>query len=115
MAKVECNSILVTSTGGKTPVLDDFTLDIDRLVLFAVFSDGTVAAGYYDASKKFTGSSTYKDENVNYPLTHYRNISGIKTKVCEISVTNLDVGEFSINVSTLSNGSVTLYYAAYED
>jgi hypothetical protein len=115
MPKVEYNSVLITSTGPDIPVLDDSTLDIDRLVFWIVTSDGTSAGGYYDnTSKKFTGSSTYGDENSTKSLTHYRNVSGTKTKVFEMNVTALDVGEFSINTTTITANTV-LHYVAYED
>lgn len=100
MSKVEYGSITVLSTGNKIPILNDDTLSIERVVLFVANTTGETSAGYYDSSVTFTGSSAYGDENLTKTITHYRNISGTKTKVFEALVTNLDVGEFTINVTT---------------
>lgn len=102
MAKVEYGAITVLSTGPKTPVLSDFTLDVERVVLFVSSSATEASAGYYDSSVTFTGSSAYNDENMSHTVTHYRNISGVKTKVFECIITNLDVGEFTFNVTTIT-------------
>lgn len=101
MSKVEMNQITVVSTGNETPVLDDFSLVVQRVVMWVSdASGGQGAAGYYDSSVTFTGSSTYKDENMTKTLTHYRNVSGVKTKVFEAVVTSIGTGQFTFNVST---------------
>lgn len=100
MAKVEYGSTLITSTGSDILVLNDSSLVVERVVLFTADSDTEVSAGYHDASVDFTGSAKYGDENLTHTLTHYRTISGVKTKTFETTVTDLDTGEFTINTTT---------------
>jgi hypothetical protein len=105
MAKVEYGSITVNSTGNKIPILSDTTLVVERVVLFIASSSSETSAGYYDTSATFTGGSAYGDENDTKTITHYRNVGGVKTKVFEGIVTNLDTGEFTVNVSTLTQST----------
>lgn len=112
MSKVEYGSITVLSTGPKTPILTDSTLVVERVVLFISSSSTESSAGYYDSSVTFTGSSAYGDENDTKTITHYRNISGVKTKVFEGIVTNLDTGEFTVNVSTVTQ-TTTLRFVVF--
>ena len=106
MSKVEYGSISLVSTGNKTPTLFDDTLVVEAVVLWVSSSSTESSAGFFDSSKTFTGSSAYSDENNTKAITHYRNIGGTKTKVVEATVTGLGVGEFDINVSTLSTSTV---------
>lgn len=112
MTKVEYGSITIGSTGNKIPVLDDDTLVVERVVLFIASSSTETSAGYYDTSVTFTGGSAYLDENSSNTITHYRNISGIKTKVFEGIVTNLDTGEFTVNV-TIVTQSTSLKFVVF--
>lgn len=112
MPKVEYGSITVLSTGNKIPILNDDTLDIERVILFVASSSTEASAGYHDSSVDFTGSSAYGDENLTQTITHYRNISGVKTKVFEAVITSLDVGEFTINVTTCTQ-STSLKFVAF--
>lgn len=114
MAKVEYGSFLVLSTGNKTPILADDTLDIKRVVLWVASSSTETSAGYYDSSVTFTGGSAYNDENMTKVITHYRNIGGVKTKVFEATVTDLDIGEFTINVTTCTQNTI-VHILAYGD
>jgi hypothetical protein len=102
MPKVEYGSFTITSTGPDTIILNDDTIDITDVVLFVANSSSEVSAGHSDGTTQFTGGSAYGDENASHVLTHYRNISGTKTKVLETATTNLDVGEFSIDTTTLT-------------
>lgn len=113
MAKVEYGQITLLNgySGNAMPVLSDSTLDIKRVVLFIANSATEASAGYYDSSVTFTGSSAYQDENVTKTITHYRNVSGTKTKVFEAVVTNLDIGEFSINVTTCTQQTALKFVA----
>lgn len=112
MSKVEYGQITVNSTGNEIPILDDSTLNIERVVLFVSNSSSEVSAGYYDSSVKFTGSSAYQDSNTTKTLTHYRNIGGVKTKVFEATVTYLDIGEFGISVTTCT-AQTSLKFVAF--
>lgn len=112
MPKVEYNSVAITSTGNEIVVLDDSTLDISHLVLFISSSSSESAAGFTNGTINFTGSSAYGDENLTKTITHYRNISGTKTKVFEAVVTALDTGEFYLSVTTCTQTTV-LRYVAY--
>lgn len=111
MSKVEYGSFAVTSTGGDTPVLDDFTLNVQKVILFIPSSASETSVGFHDSSSDFTGSSAYNEENYAHSLTHWRNIGGTKTKVFECMVTNMDVGEFSINTTTLSSTTIVHFVA----
>lgn len=105
MAKVEYGSLTVTSTGTKIFVLADTTLQVERVVLFVSDSATVASAGYGDTTVNFNGGSAYADENSTYSLTHYRNVSGTKTKIVEATVpTNsfISTGEFRLSVSILS-------------
>lgn len=112
MAKVEYGSITVTGTGNDIIVLNDSTLDVQKVVLFVASSSTEASAGFSDGTIKFTGGSAYGDENDTKTLTHYRNVSGTKTKVFETDVTNMDVGEFTINTTTCTQ-ITTLRLVAY--
>jgi len=74
--------------------------------LWVASSSTETSAGYYDGTATFTGSYAYQDENLTNSITHYRNIGVTKTKVLEGTVTNLDTGEFIINISTLTASTV---------
>lgn len=107
MSKVEYGRITVTSAGNKIPILSDSSLAIQRIILWVGSSATESSAGYYDSSVTFTGSSAYQDENLTNSITHYRNISGTKTKVLEVTVTSTSsTGEFTINISTLTASTV---------
>lgn len=106
MSKVEYGSFAVTGAGGDTPILDDFTLNVQKVILFIPTSATETSVGFHDSSSDFTGSTAYSEENNTKSLTHWRNIGGTKTKVFECMVTNMDVGEFSINTTTWSSTTV---------
>lgn len=105
-------TVLASSTGNKTPILEDYTLDIQAVALLIASSATESAVGFYDGTKQFTGSSAYKDSSTTRSITHYRNIGGVKTKVFEGTVTNLDIGEFTINVTTCTQNTA-LRFVAY--
>ena len=113
MAKVEFGKTLITSTGSTIVSLDDYGLDIDDIILWVANSSAESSAGYSDGSGSFTGSARYGDENLNNTITHYRNISGVKTKVFEATVTLLDIGEFTLNTTTLT-AQIELNFVARE-
>jgi len=112
MSKVEYGSFAVTSTGGDTPVLNDSSLNVEKVILFIPTSSSETSVGFHDSTANFTGSTAYSEENTLKSLTHWRNIGGTKTKVFECTVTNMDVGEFSINTTTLS-GTTVLHFVAF--
>lgn len=114
MPKVEYGSILVLSTGNKTPVLSDSSLVVNRVAAWVSSSATESTGGYSDTVKTFTGSSAYGDENTSKLISHYRNIGGVKTKVFECTLSGLDTGEFTINVTTCTQNTV-FRFAAYED
>lgn len=104
MPKVEYGSFTIVSNGTNTIFLNDDTINIQSIVLFIADSSNEVSAGVFDGTNTYTGSSAYSDENYTKTLTHYRNISGVKTKIIETVVTNIsDVGEFSTNTTTLTS------------
>lgn len=105
MSKVEYGQITINSTGYKAPILDDDTLEIEKLVAFVSSSSTEASAGFYDSTAQFTGSSAYQDSNSSKLITHYRNIGGVKTKVFEAVVVSLDTGEFTINVTTCTQST----------
>lgn len=113
MSKVEFKKVLVTSTGNKIYVLDDTTLKADKVVLFVATSADEVSAGFSDLVDQFTGSAKYQDENTSKTLTHYRDISGIKTKTLEAEYTGSDFGEIYVNISTRTENTY-LCYVAFE-
>ena len=114
MAKKEYGQITAVSTGYKTPVLDDYDLNVSRVVLSIVDSNGDTAFGYHDSSVDFGGSTTYHDSTMTSTIVHYKNVGGVKTKVFEATVTNMDVGEFTFNVTTLAS-STSVKFTVYED
>lgn len=111
MSKVEYGSTTLISTGSPIIVLNDYTLDIDKLVLFVSSSATEATAGFYDGTVTFTGGSAYGDENATKTITHYRNIGGTKTKVFECTVSNLDVGEFTLSVTTCTQNTQVKFVA----
>lgn len=112
MAKVEIGSSTVTATGPTIIILNDGTLNITDVVLFVGNSTSEIAVGHSDGTTTFTGSYAYLDANFTKTLTYYRNIGGTKTKVFETVVTDLDVGEFTINTTTLPS-SLQIKFVAY--
>lgn len=111
MSKVEEGSITVSSTGNKVPILNDSSIVVERVVLYITSSSTEGAAGYHDGTVNFTGSSAYHDENYANTITHYRNIGGTKTKVFEGIITNLDTGEFTVNVTTCTQSTLLRFVA----
>lgn len=100
MTKIEQSSITITSAGGDTIVLNDYTLDISKIVFLVTTSASEISTGFSDGTVNFTSNIQYGDTNMTKSITHYRNISGVKTKTFEAAVTLLDIGEFSINTTT---------------
>lgn len=113
MSKIEYGSFSVLSTGNKLPILNDSTLKVERVILFIAESNGETSTGYHDLSVDFTAGVAYGDKNTTNTLTHYRNISGVKTKVFEAKVTNMDTGEFTVNVSTITESPKSLRFIAF--
>lgn len=113
MSKVEYGSSTQVSTGNKIIVLNDGTLTPTKIVLFIASSSTETSAGYSDLTVQFTGSARYSDENYTKSITHYRTISGVKTKVFEAMATYFDTGEFGINVSTCTQ-STSLKFVVFE-
>ncbi len=111
MRKVELGSITIVTTGPDLIILNDSTIDIDRVVLMSIESDQEAAFGFGDTVDNFTGSIKHGDKNISESLTFYRNISSVKTKVLELEVTNLDIGEFSINVKTCTTPTKVWFLA----
>lgn len=105
MAKVETGSITFSSTGNKIVTLADASLQIQKIVICVSDSTTVASFGYSDGTVNFTGGTAYGDEDDTKTITHYRNVSGTKTKIIEglISGTGFSsAGEFTINISTLS-------------
>lgn len=112
MSKIEQGASTIVSTGSKTFVLNDFSLSVEKVVFLIVNSSTEVSTGFSDGTVNFTGSVTYGDTSMTKSITHYRNISGTKTKTFEAVVTLLDVGEFTINVTTCTQ-STQVKFVAY--
>lgn len=112
MSKIEIGSIAVTSTGGDTPVLNDYTLSVEKVLLFIPTSSTETSVGFHESGVNFTGSTAYLEKNTSNSITHWRNIGGTKTKVFESTVTNMDVGEFSINTTTCS-GTTIIWFVVF--
>lgn len=113
MSKVEYGQFTVLNgyNGNELPTLTDSSLVVQRVVLFISSSATESSAGYHDASVDFTGSAAYQDENTTKTITHYRNIGGVKTKVFEAKITNMDIGEFTINVTTCTQNTSLKFVA----
>ena len=112
MAKIEQGSITITGTGNNILVLNDSSLVVQKLVFLIVHSTTEVSTGFSDGTINFTGNVGYGDTNMTKSITHYRNISGTKTKTFEGVVSNLDTGEFTLNVTTCTQ-STQLKFIAY--
>lgn len=104
MAKVEGTSNTILSTGNKLLILNDATLDINRVSISVIDSDTVYSLGGSDGVTTYCSNKNYGDISTT-TFFHYRNISGVKTKVIELTVTSFDVGEFWINVSTLAQST----------
>lgn len=109
MSKAEYKRVFVLSTGNKTYILDDDTLTPDMAVLAVVTALDEVTAGFSDVTDTFNGSSKYQDENFTHTVTHYRNISGVKTKTFEATVTGFAAGEIYVNVTTCTENTYLMY------
>lgn len=115
MAKVEYGSSTITSSGLNGFTLADSTLQPQRVVFWVTDSSTASSAGFSDLTNKFTANTTYGDVSTSKALTHYRNVSGTKTKIIEFDLpsTSFDyAGEFYINITTLV-GTPKLYFAVH--
>lgn len=105
MAKLEQGSSTIVSTGNKTIILSDSTLAIQKIVFMVNNSTTEVSTGFSDGTVNFTGNVGYGDVNMTKSITHYRNIGGTKTKTFEGVITLLDIGEFTLNVTTCTQNT----------
>jgi hypothetical protein len=105
MAKVELTNRTFTTTSTETVILNDDTIDIEKVVAMVVDSSTVAAFGYGDTVDNFTGSIKHLDKNTTKTITFYKDVSSVKTKVFEATITNLDIGEFSINVTTCTQNT----------
>jgi hypothetical protein len=107
MAKVERGAITVVSSGSKTYVLNDDTL-IPTNISFSIStnSNSERSVGNYNGLINYSGNiGTYSDVSATKSICHYRNISGVKTKIAEATVTGFDEGEFYMNFTTLTENT----------
>lgn len=111
MAKLEQGSSTITSTGSKIFVLNDSTLSIEKVTFLISHSSTEVSTGFSDGTVNFTGNVGYGDTSITKSITHYRNISGVKTKTFEGVITLLDVGEFTLNVTTCTQNTQVRFVA----
>lgn len=105
MSKVEYGSATITSTGSKTFVLADDTLQVEKVVLFVTDSSTVGSAGFGDQTINFAGGSAYNDETNTKALQHYRNVSGTKTLIIEGTIpptSFVNAGEFVLAVTTVA-------------
>lgn len=105
MAKIELGSTTITSTGNNIIILNDDTLSIEKIVFLIANSSTEVSTGFSDGVVNFTSNVGYGDTSMTKSITHYRNIGGTKTKTFEAVVTNLDIGEFTLNVTTCTQAT----------
>lgn len=112
MSKIEQGSITITGTGNTIIVLNDYNLVVQKLTFLIVNSTTELSTGFSDGTINFTGNIGYGDTNMTKSITHYRNISGVKTKTFEGVISNLDTGEFTLNVTTCTQ-STQLKFVAY--
>lgn len=115
MSKVELGSSTIVSTGTKTLTLNDSSLVPQKIVLFTMDSSTVGGAGYGDTATNFTGDTTYGDVDTVHSLTHYKNVSGVKTKVFEATVPSnafAVAGEFKLSVTTLS-ATTKVYFVVF--
>ena len=111
MAKLEQGSSTITSTGNTLIILNDDTIDIQKIVFLISHSSTEVSTGFSDGTVNFTGNVGYGDTNMTKSITHYRNISGVKTKTFEGVISNLDIGEFTLNVTTCTQATQVKFLA----
>lgn len=102
--KVETGSTFVNSTGNKIPTLSDPTLVVDMVIFFVGTAVAEVSAGFSDLTNKFNANK-YGDSNLTKTFRHYRTISGTKTKTLELDLTAVSTGDFTFNVSTLTQNT----------
>lgn len=114
MSKVEYGSATFNSTGLKTLVLNDDTLQVQKVVLFVTDSSTVGSAGYGDQTDNFSGGSAYSDETATKAIQHYRNVSGTKTLIIEGTIpanSFATVGEFTLSLTTLSTSTQVKFIA----
>lgn len=104
--------ITYTATGNYLPTLDDGDAYVQNLVCMIVSSATEYSTGYSDSSNNFTWSNAYSERNQTYTITHYRNKSGVKTKVFEakVPVNGFNTaGQFNFNVTTCTENTVVRF------
>ena len=111
MAKLEQGSSTITATGSNLIILNDDTIDIEKMVFMVVNSTTEVSTGFSDGTINFTGNVGYGDTNMTKSITHYRSIGGTKTKTFEAVISLLDVGEFTLNVTTCTQPTQVKFLA----
>lgn len=105
MAKVEPIAATFLSSGSKTIVLNDSSIDIEKVVLYIVSSTGEKTAGFSDSVTNFSGNLSHMETSTTKTLSHYRTIGGIKTKVFEATIPSnafSDTGELKLDITTLT-------------
>lgn len=106
--------ITYTATSNDIITLDDTDAYVQNLLCTIVSSATEYSTGYSDSSNNFTWSNAYNERNQTYTITHYRNKSGVKTKVFEAKVPVngfSSSGEFNFNVTTCTETTVVKFIA----
>lgn len=111
MSKVERGTVTIVATGNRTVYLSDFTLVPEYVSLSVTTNNGNERSlGGSNGIINFSGcSGTYTDVSTTKSIMHYRNVSGIKTKTIEGTVTAMGTGYITFNFTTWTeNTTLTL-------
>lgn len=116
MAKVEKGSFTIPNgdTSLQTIILNDDTIDIEKIVFMIVSSATETSNGFSDGTTNFTANDNYGDTSIVNSIHHFRNISSVKTKTFEGKVPTgglATVGEFQFKPSVVTQNTTVKFTA----
>lgn len=114
MAKVVRGTTTVVSTGNKMTGLSDVTIVPEYIVMSVTTNNGGErSVGGSNGVIQYSGNSgAFTDSSASKSICHYRDVSGVKTKTIEGTITGFSTGIINWNFTTLTENtsiSFTVY------
>lgn len=115
MPKIERGQFTRTHTGSTTVILNDDTINIEKIVFTIVSTTTEKSSGFSDSTINFTANDNYNEVSLANSIHHYRNISGVKTKTFEGKVPSggfSSTGEFQFDTNVITQNT-TIGFVVY--
>jgi hypothetical protein len=110
--KFEGGTSSVISTGTKTILLNDDTINIDEVFFSTEEPDDNASVGWSNITSNYTRNPLYNDSSTSYALRHYKNVGGVKTLILSINIPSTgfdEAGELTMTINTVV-GTPKLYF-----